>query len=261
MANIGLALSGGGVKGIAHLGLLQALEDLGVKPTIISGTSAGAVVGALYAAGYTPRQILSMAKDHSPMSIFAAVVSSGGLFSPEVLKSVLMEAIPQNDFALLKIPLLVTATDLNSCSSLTFSKGTLYDVIVGSSAVPAVFEPIAYKQWLLVDGGVLNDFPVDCLYGKCEKIIGSYVNKLVKSAATTLSRIQVLERCFHLAAAEKVASQATLCDVLIEPLLAPYNMFEMKYADEIFEIGYQAAMAQQESILSLKSDKSKRATF
>lgn len=251
MADIGLVLSGGGARGIAHLGLLQALEELGIKPTVISGVSAGAVIGALYAAGYTPRQILSMAKDHSPMSVVAAVITAGGLFSPEVLKGVLMEAIPQNDFALLKIPLFVTATDLENCSSVTFSEGTLNDVIVGSAAIPALFEPISYQNWLLVDGGVLNDFPVDCLSGKCDKIIGSHVNKLFNSEGASLSRLQVLERCFHLAAAEKVATQAKLCNVLIEPQLTQYNMFEMKYADEIFEIGYQAAMVQKESLLLL----------
>jgi NTE family protein len=73
-------LSGGGVKGIAHLSLLQALEELGIKPTVISGVSAGAVIGAFYAVGYTPQQILGMAKDHSPMSIVAAVITAGGLF-------------------------------------------------------------------------------------------------------------------------------------------------------------------------------------
>jgi NTE family protein len=251
MADIGLVLSGGGVKGIAHLGLLQVLEELGIKPTVISGVSAGAVIGAFYAAGYSPRQILGMAKDHSPMSIVAAVITSGGLFSPDVLKDVLMEAIPQNDFALLKIPLFVTATDLNSSSSITFSEGILNEVIVGSSVVPAVFDPISHQQFLLVDGGVLNDFPVVCLSGKCDKIVGSNVNKLVNSEGVTLSRLQVLERCFHLANAEKVASQARLCDILFEPLLTQYNMVEMKYADEIFEIGYQAAMAQKESLLLL----------
>ncbi|MEB0249598.1 hypothetical protein QN344_05590, partial [Mucilaginibacter sp. 5B2] len=119
------------------------------------------------------------------------------------------------------------------------------------SAVPAVFDPIPHQQFLLVDGGVLNDFPVDCLSGRCDKIIGAYVNKLVSSAGTTLSRLQVLERCFHLANAEKVASQAKLCDIVIEPLLTHYNMVEMKYANEIFEIGYQAAMAQKEHLLLL----------
>lgn len=251
MAKIGLVLSGGGVKGIAHLGLLKALEELGIKPTVISGVSSGAVIGALYAAGYTPMQILSMAKDHSPMSVMAVVLTAGGLFSPEVLKDVLMEALPQNDFALLKIPLFVTATDLNNCSSITFSEGVLNEVIVGSSAVPAVFDPIPHKHFLLVDGGVLNDFPVDCLTGKCDKIIGSQVNKLVNSEGIKLSRLQVLERCFHLANAENCASQARLCDILIAPLLTPYNMVEMKYADEIFEIGYQATMAQKEDLLLL----------
>ncbi|MES2267502.1 MAG: patatin-like phospholipase family protein [Bacteroidota bacterium] len=253
MADIGLVLSGGGARGIAHLGLLQGLEELDIKPKIISGVSAGAVIGAFYAAGYTPKQILRIAKDHSPMSIVAAVMTSGGLFSPEVLKEVLMKAIPQNGFEFLKMPLLVTATDIRKCLSLTFDEGPLYDVLVGSAAIPALFDPIPYQDMLLVDGGVLDNFPVDRLAGKCDKVIGSNVNKLLNNHGAPLSKLQVLERCFHLAIAEKVASQAILCDVLIEPLLGQYNMFEMKYADEIFEIGHRAALAEKKRLLSLLS--------
>lgn len=251
MNNIGLVLSGGGARGIAHLGVLQGLEEMGISLKIISGASAGAVIGALYAAGYTPREILSLAKAHSPRSLIAAVMSSGGLFSPQVLKGVLIEAIPQNSFESLKTPLMVTATDLADCSSITFSAGVLHEVVVGSAAIPALFEPVVLEQRLLVDGGVCNNFPVDCLSGKCDKIIGSHVNKLLNSSGEKLSRLQVLERCFHLAISEKVAAQAKYCDVLIEPLLPHYNMFEMKYADEIFDIGYEALMAQKENILHL----------
>jgi NTE family protein len=251
MADIGLVLSGGGARGIAHLGLLQALEEIGIKPKVISGVSAGAVIGAFYGAGYTPKQILNIAKDHSPMSIVAAVMTSGGLFSPEILREVLVEAIPKNGFGFLKTPLIVTVTDIGKCVSLTFSEGPLYDVLVGSAAIPALFDPIPYQGALLVDGGVLNNFPVDCLSGKCDKIIGSNVNKLLNNEGVQLSKLQVLERCFHLAIAEKVALQAMLCDVLIEPPLFKYNMFEMKYADEIFEIGYQKAIAQKERLLLL----------
>jgi len=175
MADIGLVLSGGGARDVAHLGMLQALDELQIKPQVISGVSAGAVIGALYAGGYKPAQILHMAKEHSPMSVVAAVITAGGLFSPEVLKDVLAEALPHDGFEFLKIPLYVTATDLNSCSSVFFSKGLLNDVIVGSAAVPAVFEPILHQHYLLVDGGVLNDFPVDCLSGQCRKIIGSHI--------------------------------------------------------------------------------------
>ncbi|MFD2146151.1 patatin-like phospholipase family protein [Mucilaginibacter antarcticus] len=251
MNTIGLVLSGGGARGIAHLGVLQGIEEIGIKPKVISGVSAGAVIGALYAAGYTPRQILGIAKNHSPTNIVTAVITAGGLFSPEILKGVLLEAIPQNSFESLKILLFVTATDIGNCSSITTSKGVLCDVLVGSAAIPALFDPVPYQHRLLVDGGVLNNFPVECLAGNCDKLIGSHVNKLLSSKSGPFSRLQVLERCFHLAIADKVLAQAKFCDILIEPQLPQYNMFEMKYAEEIFEIGYRCAMMQKESLLLL----------
>jgi NTE family protein len=103
---------------------------MGIKPKVISGVSAGSVIGAFYAAGYTPRQILGITKDHSPMNIVDAVITVGGFFSPEVLKGVLLEAIRKNSFESLKIPLLVTATDIRNFSSITISNGVLCDVLV-----------------------------------------------------------------------------------------------------------------------------------
>jgi NTE family protein len=84
MGRLGLVLSGGGARGVAHLGLLQALDEMGLKPTIISGVSSGAIIGALYASGYSPQEILKLTKDHSATTIMGVILTSGGLFRQRV---------------------------------------------------------------------------------------------------------------------------------------------------------------------------------
>ena len=131
MTKIGLVLSGGGARAIAHLGILDGLAQIGLKPNVISGVSAGAIIGALYSAKYSPKQILEMIKKHTSSSLLM-VLSSGGLFTASGLKQILSSAIPANNFESLSIPLFVTATDIASGTSITYSKGPLHDVLIGS---------------------------------------------------------------------------------------------------------------------------------
>ncbi|MGF7080332.1 patatin-like phospholipase family protein [Mucilaginibacter sp. UYCu711] len=248
MDKVGLVLSGGGARGIAHLGLLQGLDEMGIKVGVISGVSSGAIIGALYAAGYTPQHILALTKAHSATTIIGVILSAGGLFSPTGLRDVLTSTIPKGNFEHLSIPLFVTATDIVTGTAITFSKGPLYDALVGSSSIPALFDPIKSGDRYLVDGSVLNNLPVDCLSGQCDVIMGSHVNRLFHQQKEPLSRLQVFERCFQLAIAGTVAAHGKKCDVFIEPDLSSYNMFEMKYADEIFEVGYHTVNAHRQLI-------------
>src|SRR5690606_11393186 len=121
----------------------------------------------------------------------------GGLFSSDNLLRILRELIPSDDFATLRIPLVVTATDLSTGSVLHVSEGRLYEVVIGSCAIPSVFHPIPYKDHLLVDGGVLNNLPVMQLKGSVDRIIGSHVNQLYDGQPLREpGRLAVLERCF-----------------------------------------------------------------
>jgi NTE family protein len=246
---IGLVLSGGGTRGMAHLGVLQALEELGAQPSVISGTSSGALLGALYAAGNPPKEILKMVKAHSSSSLIKMFIAPGGLFSASGLMDILRSAIPANDFAKLAIPLFITATDMAGGQTVTFSEGALYDVLIGASSIPGLFTPVKHGSQYLVDGGVMNNFPVECIRHKCDKVIGSHVNKIYSYQRKSLNRMQILDRCFHLAASGAVAEQAKHCDVLIEPDLSGYSMFEMTHANKVFKIGYKAAMEQQELLM------------
>lgn len=251
MHKIGLAFSGGGARGLAHLGLLSALEELGLRPSIISGVSAGAIIGALYAAGHTPRQILALAQEHASLSITRLALFQNGLFSSSGLRRLLKTYLPADSFDALRIPLLVTATDIISGRSITLSEGVLCDALMGSAAVPGIFSPVKHGNYALVDGGVLNNFPVEGLQKGCDKIIGCHVNKLDNShPPEQFSKLYVIEKCFHLAIASTIVYKSALCNVFLEPSLEAYSMFDMKHADSIFDIGYQATMAQKDIFLS-----------
>jgi len=246
MLGFGVVLSGGGARGIAHLGVLQALEEIGIRPDILSGVSAGALIGALYGAGHSPQHILELVKSHTSSSLVRMILSPSGLFSPAGLSKLLKETIPHDSFDLLRIPLYVTATDIGSGESVTFSEGQLHPVLIGSSSIPGLFTPVKFGRHYLVDGGVRNNLPVNCIRDKCHKILGSHVNKLYHDHPEQLGRFQVLEKSFHLAVANTVATHALQCDIFLEPELRSHQMFEMKHADQLFKAGYDVVLKQKE---------------
>lgn len=239
----GLVLSGGGARGIAHIGVLQGLGELGISPDIISGTSSGALIGALYAAGHAPHRILELVKAHSSASLVRMALFSDGLFSAAGLKHILEAAIPKDNFEHLPIPLFVTATDINAGRPVAFSRGPLHELLVASSAIPGVFTPVRHRHYDLVDGGITDNLPAGCIKPLCDRVIGVHVNKLSNLNFRNKGRLETIERCFHLAIANTVAASALLCDQLIEPDLGHYTMFDVKYADELFKAGYLAVMA------------------
>lgn len=134
MNKIGYVLSGGGARGFAHLGVLKLLEELAIKPYAIAGTSAGAIAGALYAAGKTPEEILELMKNNSLFGWSTIAWRKKGFFTMDVLQKSLSNAIGKNDFDILKTKLFVAATDLIKGESVIFSKGKLFEVVVASAS-------------------------------------------------------------------------------------------------------------------------------
>lgn len=244
-------MSGGGARGYAHLGVLQYLEEQQIKPHAISGTSAGAIVGALYGAGLSPQRILAIMTQNKYFGWSSILWGKSGFFSMDVLAKVLAEAIGKDDFEALQLKLFVAATDFNRGESVIFSKGPLFRPIIASASIPVVFEPVVIDDRVLIDGGLLNNFPLEPLEGICEVIIGSHVNNL-KGSQTDNLKLQpfhISERCFHMAIAPAIYEKAKRCDVFLDPPMLQYNMFDTKKGNEIFEAGYQAAKAQHDTIL------------
>lgn len=253
MNKIGLVLSGGGARGFAHLGLLKALDELEIRIAAISGVSAGAIFGALYAAGKTPDEVLDLAKNNSYFGYADVLWRKEGLFSLGAIRKSLLENIPDDSFESLKIPLFVNATDFLNNKVIFFSEGELINPVIASASVPVVFEPVKGANTKLVDGGLLNNFPIEPLISICDKIVGSHVNKLenVTDIDFRFSKSTMIERSFHIAIANSVYSKAHQCDIFIEPSLDRFGLINMKDAVDIFEIGYRAALKEKNKFLEL----------
>ncbi len=158
--NIGLVLSGGGARGFAHLGLMQALNEAGIFPDVISGTSAGALAGVLYADGYTPREILHLMNTGSRLDFMRPALPREGLLQIGGIIKILKSCLRAKTFEELKIPLYVTATDLNNGRAEYFSSGILLDPVIASASIPVLFQPVMINDIYYVDGGVLDNLPV-----------------------------------------------------------------------------------------------------
>jgi NTE family protein len=238
--NIGLVLSGGGTRGFAHLGLIQALNDSGIFPDIISGTSAGALAGVLYADGYTPKEILHLMNSGSRLDFMRPALPREGLLQIGGIIKILKSALRANIFEELKIPLYVAATDLNNGKSEYFSKGNLLDPVIASASIPILFQPVMINDIYYVDGGVLDNLPLRPIENRCRFLIGSFVNP-VGYVEKCSGLINIAERTFMLSMSKEIIEKAKKFDLFIAPPeLRNYKILDPEKAEELFEVGYKA---------------------
>ena len=186
--SLAIALGGGGARGIAHIAVLEVLDEMGVRPTAIAGSSVGAMIGAAYAAGMSGRDIRRyvIALAHNRSEVFRRLVAaragsfaslfSGGFGSATQLdgekfcEHFLPAALPR-DFSELKIPLLVIASDLYRRQQVVLSSGSLRCAVAASMALPTLVRPIVIDDKVLVDGGATNPLPFDQLRGRADVIV------------------------------------------------------------------------------------------
>jgi NTE family protein len=240
---IGITLSGGGIKGLCHAGVLKALEEVGIKPEVISGVSAGAVVAALYADGYTPNEIASLFEDVSFRKMTQIQLPNGGIFSIKSFERFMAKTLRSKTFEQLNIPIHIVATDLDKGMSVEFSKGILIHPLVASCSVPVVFIPKKIRGVNYVDGGVLKNFPVTTIRPYCNYLIGINASPLVADDYK-LSILNVAQRTYHFMFKANILYDKELCDLLIEPIdMGHYDMFDIEKGREIFDLGYESAKA------------------
>lgn len=244
--SVGYVLSGGGSKGIAHAGAIKFLEEHNISPTHIAGSSAGAIVAALYASGKNPEEILSFFKSIYFFHWKHFTFKKAGFIDSESFKNYFKDVFKDDKIGDLKIPIHITATDMVKGKLKIFSEDTkIVDAILASSAFPGIISPYEIEGNLYSDGGILNHFPTDILQGRCDKIIGVYVSPIQKIEAKDLQSIKaVTTRAFDLLSANSNILKFNTCDWVIEPEeLSKFSTFETNRGkmDQIFEIGYQAA--------------------
>lgn len=238
---LGLALSGGGARGFAHFGVIKAMQEAGFYPDIISGTSAGAIAGAMIAAGKTPEECLEFFTNKKIMSFARLSVSKMGLMSMKGMENSLQKFLNIKTFDELEIPLVVTATDINSAVSVHFDAGDLIPCVLASCSIPIVFIPTEINGIIYVDGGIFMNLPVRPIRDVCEKIIAVEINSN-ESQQKVNNMIHMAERSFHLGLAANTKIDKKLSDVFIAPDdMIRYSMFDLEHVHEIFEQGYLTA--------------------
>lgn len=248
---IGLVLSGGGSRGIAHLGILKFLDELQIPIHAISGSSSGAIAGALYSYGYRPEEILEIVSEIKLLKLIKPAISKTGLLRMEATETLFRNYIKEDDFSALKIPVTVAATDLCKGKSIYFTHGQLVRPLMASSCIPVIFDPVKIGNDWYVDGGILNNFPTSPLLSVCDKIIGSHSNPVDETFR--LGNVKTMfERTFLLAINSNSYNNVKDCDIFLEPPgLKKVKVFDLNIAKEIFTIGYEYARSRELDILGM----------
>jgi len=252
---LGLALGGGGAKGLAHIPMLEALDELGIRPHRIAGTSIGAVIGALYAAGKTGKEIRALveqflisdkdaARDWFPLprslrwlDFLDPTLKEGGLLDSDDFVRYLGETITARRFRDLEIPLRVMAADLWSGEPVVLDSGELLPAVQASMALPGVFPPVRLDGRELVDGGVADPLPYDLLARDCDLIVAIDVSGDRKPVdGEEMSFLGVLFHSFQIMSRNILAEKlkARQPDIYIRPEIDNVRVLEFYKAKQVF---------------------------
>ncbi len=252
---LGLALSGGGARGIAHLGVLAALEELQLPVARLAGVSSGAIASVFYAAGFPPREILRLLLATNVFRLTRPAFSRFGLLRLDAVEQLLARHLGSTiNFEDLRLPLTLVATDLMAGESVYFSAGPLLPPLLASSAVPIIYRPVEYQGRQLVDGGLLNNLPVEPLLGHAGlRVVGVHCNPINPQARIPNFR-RLIERTLHLAINANTAARKSQCHLLLEPPeLRHYRPLGYRRGPELFDIGYHYTLSQAAELRALLS--------
>ena len=277
---IGLVLSGGGAKGLAHIGALKAIEKAGIKVDMVCGTSMGSFVGALYATGYSPdqiekmlsdlnwRKLLSENLDHRRMDSFERSKDGRYFFKSEVgkpasglidgnlimikLSELCVPAHNIEDFSKLKRSFACVATNLETGEPVTITKGYLPEAVRCSMSYPMVFRPAEYDGMLLVDGGIVSNLPAKELKALgADIIIGVNVGSPLSKRRELNSMPSILAQCVSFLKEQDMENQVNACDIFIEPDMKTFATFSFKNIPAIIKSGEVACESQKEELAKL----------
>jgi len=247
---IGLALSGGAARGIAHIGVLKYLEERNVKPYCLAGTSAGSIVGAFYCSGMSVEEIKDIALTMTWRNIFKPTLPRMGLINSSQLLSIIQEHLGPVSFRELKIPLIVNAVDLLSGEQVIIDKGPVADAVHASCAIPGIFTPVKWNDQLLVDGGLLDNLPTALIKDRwsIDYIIGVNVAAQRPLDQEPANIFEVLIQSFDIIRRHRDLQSQEFADMLIEPNVADVAFFDTSKADQLLERGYQTAQKVLEGV-------------
>lgn len=241
---LGVALSGGGARGFAHAGALQALEEVGLRPDIIAGVSAGSVISAFYAAGVVPSLMPTLFANVKFKTCCELTANKGGLFKIDKFETFLDKSLRGHKLLEdLKIPTYICATDIDHGVPVAFNSGPIAKRVAASCSIPILFSPIVIDGVAYVDGGVLRNLPAWAIRDKCEQLIGINCSPLVHDSKRKNSIVDIAHRTYRLMAKTNALSDMAMCDLVVETKdIAHYKVFNMKEIEMVYQSGYQCAM-------------------
>ncbi|HBI47393.1 MAG TPA: patatin [Smithella sp.] len=253
---IGLALGGGGVRGLAHISVLETLDDLGIKPSIIAGTSMGAIIGALYASGMSGKEIREhisrnlILKDDTWRDIvakkshllklvkaFSAEIPRGGFINTQGFFEYLFSEIRKKTFEELEIPLLVIAADYWTSEEVVFERGKLLPALQASVAVPGVFAPVSIAGKVLIDGSVVNLVPYDHLLERADFTIAVDVSKVRNPGKKEIpGALESVLGAFSIMQASALAEKMKIRkpDIYVQTEIQGIRMLDFGKTEEVF---------------------------
>jgi NTE family protein len=267
---IGLTLSGGGAKGIAHIGILQAIDSAGLNIDYITGTSMGSVMGALYAAGYSGNEMEKIARELDWIGLFSGKpryeyvnmdekaefdqyavevpfekgklkLTTGAIEGQEIwlkFQELFMPVYNVKDFSKLSIPFKCIATDVGTGQVVVLDRGEIITAIRASMAIPSVFTAIDHGETKLVDGGVVRNFPVrDVVAMGADYTIGVNLSQGLQKAEELTTAVDILYQIAFYKDADDFQKERQLCNILIEPPVADYSAASFNSVEELLKIG------------------------
>ena len=240
MIQANIALSGGGSRGVAHVGVLKALHEFGIEPAAMSGTSAGSIVSAFICDGFTTEEIIEIIRkfEFRNKINFQSFRTGTGFFSMDPVTQLLKKNLRSKNIEDLRLPLYVTAADFNTGKAHAFTTGSIIERVVASCSIPIVFSPVYIDGIPYVDGGLSCNLPVAPYLADTKKIIGVNVNPVV-AYRNDLGFWGNMDRTLNLFVKESGMRHQEKCHILVEPKgLEKFYLFDSKHMHDMIEIAY-----------------------
>lgn len=239
----GVAFGGGGAKGFSHIGTMLVLNELGIKPDVLAGVSAGSIAAVLYAAGLTPKEIRECFVESRNLNDFREwIVPRDGFFKLDRFAKLLESWLPVKNLEDLNIPTVVCATNLTRGTQVGWCKGEIVPRVMASCSMPVIFKPVKIGNYYYVDGGVMHNLPAWAIRKYCTTLIGCNCSPLNRSYKYKDSIMDIAMRSFSLGMKANVIADMNLCDYVVLPReLEQSNVFDLAGLDRNIQFGYEAA--------------------
>ncbi|MGM0621879.1 MAG: patatin-like phospholipase family protein, partial [Bacteroidota bacterium] len=241
----GLVLSGGGTRGFAHLGVIAALNEKGIYPEVISGTSAGAIVGAFIAGQKSPEEVMKIFKKGWFFQYTKLNLPVNGLLKLDGLREIIEEEVEYKNIEDLPVPFYVAVANMNKGAVEYKNSGPLGKTVLASSSIPVLFAPVEINGQFYVDGGLMDNIPIEPIKNDCEQLIVVNISPL-NPRENFKNLIQIASRTFYMSVNANMNKVHKHASVFIEPKnIDAYDILSRSHADELFELGYNSVIKQK----------------